>query len=258
MTYLTDEDWMKFQPLLCCKAKQNFLEYFFNTVTQFCLSLDKSCQILISISMIYFHKFYIVNGLKLEKGLPRLCIPAACVILAVKKTNLLRTLDKLFEEILKKYKNDCPDARVTKVDDQRLLETIKRLTFGYELEILQKLNFDLEIDFPYEFNAKFKKYLLTKDISEENSEKILSTSRFYYNDSFVFPLCLYYCPDIIVISTILFMNQKFKFKLNEGEIISLSRFKIKAEDIHTCKRIISMLYERKPQDDTISRQQTQS
>ena len=212
----------------------------FFTIMKFINSkLKYSNQIVLSTAMVYFHKFLIlkeqlVNELIFEE---KLLLSSSLIFLSCKATNRLISINSILpivkEILIKKKKN------LNKYEDN---EYIKERIFDFECEILSSLDFDLNVDLPYKFLPKLKKYF--DENVQLNSKKLVELCCYYINDTFILPLSLFYIPDAIAISCVSLLSHKFNFEVNFDKLILESEFPIHKEEITHLEILISKIYEK--------------
>ena len=105
------------------------------------------------------------------------------------------------------------------------------------------LGFNLEVDLPYSFLVKAKRFF--EENLQLNTKKVIELCCYYINDSFILPLCLHYIPDVIAISAVSIMAKQIGIKLNIEKIIALSDFVISNDLVNECEMAIMGLYTRK-------------
>ena len=104
-------------------------------------------------------------------------------------------------------------------------EKIKEMIFEKEFEILKSMEFCLNVELPYKFILKLKNYF--ENNTNISSEILIKSCCQYINDLIFFPISLYYIPNIIAISCVKLMKEKFNIiDINLNDVISLSKYKI--------------------------------
>ena len=217
-------------------------------ITKICLKLEYLGQIVISTSMVYFHKYFI-NKKELKTEKESLISIAGCILIATKTCNKLINMEKLIKNMLESYLEQEKGliSIITEKIIKELMEEIKK----EEIEILIKIGFELDVDMPYNYLKEIKKYLMT--YYSDNSSKLLQLLYYYINDSFILPLCLNYHPKLIAISCLYLLFQFLKIDL-KNSINGTIWYKIidsdyNYDEIEQLSNLISIVY--KPRNDTL-------
>ena len=243
MIYLTKEDWNN---LILSKLnkeesfKQEFIELYkiYNMIHFFCRKIytkQNEQQLILIASQIIFHKYRICSEFSLKKySLEQLyIIVGACVFIGPRAINILKIkIDKISvfikQIIYKKNPTINVDANVL---NKKLIEK--------EYDILTSIGFNIEIDSPFIFFNKLKNYLSK---SELNSANFITLLNYIIKDSYILPLSLYYTPNIITISCVKILREKYNLKfINIKELISLSEYQINENEIKECATLIGKL-----------------
>ena len=245
MIYLTKDD---FNNLILSKLQENssFLEQFselyklysalhlFTRKIYTYINQNEQTNLFIS-AMSIFHRYRICSNFSLSKYSSEelYIILGACLFIAQKATNILgRSLDYLSkfiqQLILKKEQNK-------KIEINEIANKIKEI----EVEILISIGFNIYTDFPFPFFNKIKTFLSNSNINLENFITLLN---YFIKDSFILPLSLYYTPNVITISCVFILKQKYNLKnINLKELISLSEYDLDEGDIKDCASIMQRL-----------------
>ena len=245
MIYLTKDD---FNNLILSKLQENssFLEQFselyklysalhlFTRKIYTYINQNEQTNLFIS-AMSIFHRYRICSNFSLSKYSSEelYIILGACLFIAQKATNILgRSLDYLSkfiqQLILKKEQNK-------KIEINEIANKIKEI----EMEILISIGFNIYTDFPFPFFNKIKTFLSNSNINLENFITLLN---YFIKDSFILPLSLYYTPNVITISCVFILKQKYNLKnINLKELISLSEYDLDEGDIKDCASIMQRL-----------------
>ena len=235
MIYLTKDD---FDNLILSKLKENssFIEQFselyklysalhiFTRKIYTYINQNEQTNLFIS-AMSIFHRYRICSNFSLSKYSSEelYIILGACLFIAQKATNILgRSLDYLSkfiqQLILKKEQNK-------KIEINEIANKIKEI----EMEILISIGFNIYTDFPFPFFNKIKTFLSNSIINLDNFITLLN---YFIKDSFILPLSLYYTPNVITISCVFILKQKYNLKnINLKELISLSEYDLDEGDI---------------------------
>ena len=242
MVYLTQDDWNNFfLPKLfednnSYDNELKFIKNIYNIMTFINSKIKNSKQIILSTSMIYFHKYYIQNLINYKNLTPldKLIISGSCIFLATKSTNYLIRVSVIVNIIMDILKNKLPNINYES-------EKIKEMIFEKEFEILKSMEFCLNVELPYKFILKLKNYF--ENNTNISSEILIKSCCQYINDLIFFPISLYYIPNIIAISCVKLMKEKFNIiDINLNDVISLSEYKIDLKELNECFLIIQKLF----------------
>ena len=244
MVYLTQDDWNNFfLPKLfednnSYDNELKFIKNIYNIMTFINSKIKNSKQIILSTSMIYFHKYYIQNLINYNNLTPldKLIISGSCIFLATKSTNFLIRVSVIVNIIMEILKNKLPNINFEN-------EKIKEMIFEKEFEILKSMEFCLNVELPYKFILKLKNYF--ENNTNISSEILIKSCCQYINDLIFFPISLYYIPNIIAISCVKLMKEKFNIiDINLNDVISLSEYKIDLNELNECFLIIQKLFDK--------------
>ena len=243
MVYLTEDDWKKyFLPRLFEDNESyinelKFIKNIYSIMSFINSKLKVSNQIILSTSMVYFHKYYIkkLKNIIINLSLiDKLIICGSCIFIATKTTNNLIRISLII--------NIIKDIIINTLSNLNLdNETIKKMIFEKEFDILNSLEFCANVELPYKFVLRLKNYF------EENinisSDILIKSCCQYINDSFFFPVSLFYTPNTISISCINIMKEKFNLvDINLNHIITLSEYKIDLNELNECYLILKKLF----------------
>ena len=245
MIYLTKDD---FDNLILSKLKENssFIEQFselyklysalhlFTRKIYTYINQNEQTNLFIS-AMSIFHRYRICSNFSLSKYSSEelYIILGACLFIGQKATNILGIsldfLSKFIQQlVLKKEQNK-------KIEINEIINKIKEK----ELEILISIGFNIYTDFPFHFFNKIKTFLSNSNINLENFITLLN---YFIKDSFILPLSLYYTPNVITISCVFILKQKYNLKnINLKELISLSEYDLDEGDIKECASLMQRL-----------------
>ena len=255
MNYLTKEDWTKkyiqkfiddnsFTKQFKSMAKiHNNILYLFqkfsqndkNITTKEKINLINIQQKVFTTALIFYHRYNLKEDLLSQELSPseQCLIYAGCIFLALKSFHLPKNTNQL-AKIIQPYVIN--EGKKLEIDE------IKNLIFQKEFDILLSIDFDIGIDLPYYFVYKFKKYLQTKNLTNSRIEGLIKLLLIYINDSIIFPLYLYYTPNVIVLSGILLLKEKLKIdEINIDNLIQLSNYKIDMDSIRECNLLIKKI-----------------
>ena len=247
MTYLTKEDWTNYLVPKISDDKSFFghlkenikIQNIFIRLIYKILNVQKSTQnllfqkILIS-SMIYFHKYILFTNITYSdlSSLDRLIIYCSCIFLAFKGANKLIHIN-FFAEKFQPFFN-----KIKKYE----IEEIKDLIIKKEFDILVSIEFNVDIDWPYNILNTLKIYLKKIGKGNESIARVINYVNLNINDSILFPLCLYYTPNEIVFSCILLAKERYKLDyININDLIKLNKYQIDNDNINECTLYISKI-----------------
>lgn len=247
MTYLTKEDWTNYLVPKISDDKSFFghlkenikIQNIFIRLIYKILNVQKSTQnllfqkILIS-SMIYFHKYILFTNITYSdlSSLDRLIIYCSCIFLAFKGANKLIHIN-FFAEKFQPFFN-----KIKKYE----IEEIKDLIIKKEFDILLSIEFNVDIDWPYNILNTLKIYLKKIGKGNESIARVINYVNLNINDSILFPLCLYYTPNEIVFSCILLAKERYKLDyININDLIKLNQYQIDNDNINECTLYISKI-----------------
>ena len=246
MIYLTKEDWNN---LILSKLskKESFMQQFaelfkLNTVFRYftkniyskAATPQEQTYILLA-SLVIFHKYRISTNFSVNKysSAEIYIIIGACLSIGQVVVNALLMPVKILSEYIKKeIDKRYPDKNIKL---KKIIEKIKEKKF----EILLSIGFNIEVDFPFYYYNKIKNHLLKIQNFPQNSISFLNS---LIKESFIMPFCLYYTPNIITISSVLILKEKFKLNyINIKELISLSDYDLNEADILECTSLLQAL-----------------
>ena len=151
--------------------------------------------------MTIFHKFYIQN-ITFMSEIEKLLYAIVCLFIGSKICNELLPLEKIIQEYL------LCIMKKSEITKEAIIETTQKVC-SVEFEVLAKIGFDLNIDLPYKYLDLMVNYVM----KTLRNRKFIEISCNYVNDSFKFPLCLYYSPKLIALASIYMTIQLFKSNL---------------------------------------------
>ena len=160
MVYLTEDDWKKyFLPRLFEDNESyinelKFIKNIYSIMTFMNSKLKVSNQRILSTSMVYFHKYYIkkLKNIIINLSLiDKLIICGSCIFIATKTTNNLIRISLII--------NIIKDIIINKLWNLNLdNESIKKMIFEKEFDILNSLEFWENINLTNKFVLRLKKY----------------------------------------------------------------------------------------------------
>ena len=242
MVYLTQEEWNNyFVPKLFedNEVFNNELKFIKNIFS--IMKTINSNPLILSTSMIYFHKYccYLTFNNILNFNLSpidKLIISGSCIFIATKSTNHLISVSFIINKIKEILIKKLPNLNIEK-------ETIKQLIFEKEFEILKSIEFCANVELPYKFILKLKNYF-QKNINI-SSDILIKCCCQYINDSFFFPFSLYYTSNIISISIVKIMKEKFNLvDINLNDVIYLSEYKIDINELNECFLLLQKFFDK--------------
>ncbi len=243
MVYLTKENWnnlilSKLENEESFKNEFNELFKIYNAVHLFVrkiYSKPVEQQNILNAVLIIFHKYRLCSGFSLKKySSEELYIILGSILLIRQKAlNILKiTIDNISFFITQLINKKNPTINVD-------INDLNKQIIQKEYDILTTIGFNIEIDSPFLFFYKLKKYLSK---SELNSANFITLLNYRIKDSFILPLSLYYTPNTIAISCVKVLKEKYKLNfINIKELISLSEYKIEDEDIDQCSSLIKKI-----------------
>ena len=243
MVYLTKENWnnlilSKLENEESFKNEFNELFKIYNAVHLFVrkiYSKPVEQQNILNAVLIIFHKYRLCSGFSLKKYSSEelYIILGSILFIGQKAINILKIkIDNIsfFIKQLINKKNPTINVDINDLNKQIIQK---------EYDILTTIGFNIEIDSPFLFFYKLKKYLSK---SELNSANFITLLNYRIKDSFILPLSLYYTPNTIAISCVKVLKEKYKLNfINIKELISLSEYKIEDEDIDQCSSLIKKI-----------------
>ena len=245
MIYLTKDDWNK---LILSKLIGNasFIEQFselyklysalhlFTRKIYTYLTPHEQTNLFIA-AMSIFHRYRICSDFSLSKYSSEelYIILGACLFIGQKAINILGIkidhLSKFIKQlILKKEPNK-------KIEINEINNNLKER----EMEILIIIGVNTNVDFPFPFLNKIKTIISNSNI---NSENFITLLNYFIKDSYILPLSLYYSPNIIAISCVFILKQKYNIQhINLKELISLSEYNLDEGEIQECASLMKNL-----------------
>lgn len=247
MIYLTKEDWSNY---LLPKLRDDrlFIEEFqklnkiFNGLNFLCQEIyfqRKNRQMVFSVSLIFFYKYYLKTSLNLSTITPDqvYSIFGACISLSQKSTNILegKSLKMISDCITERMNRKYPKNPMNK---EKLLEDIKIK----EYQILDSIGYDINYNSPYEFYPKSLEYIKKINL---NVETVNDSLNYYVFNSFRLPLSIYYSPNVICISCIQLLKEHFELNsINIVDLINLSEYPIDNDELNECILILRKIEDR--------------
>ena len=245
MIYLTKDDWNK---LILSKLSGNasFIEQFselyklysalhlftrkiYNYITPH----DQTNLFIEAMSI--FHRYRICSNFSLNKYSSEelYIILGACLFIGQKAINILGIrIDHLSKFIRQLILKKDPNKKIE-------INEINNKLKEREMEILTIIGFNIYVDFPFPFFNKIKTIISNSNI---NSDNFITLLNYFIKDSFILPLSLYYTPNIVTISCVYILKQKYNLHhINLKELISQSEYDLDEGEIQECSSLIQKL-----------------
>ena len=246
MTYLTKEDWetLFVQKLCDDKSFSEYIQEKNKIQSDFIFLLQKILKtknnypkkifrrILFS-SLIIFHKFILANNITFFNlsFTEKLTIYLACIFLSFKTINKLIPVQKLSSEF--QYLFNDKNKMKYKIED------INKLITNKEFEILFSIQFQINLDWPYDYLNLIENYLGQIGIGKEIIKAIINFVIIKINEIILFPLYLYYTPFELIISSLTIIKEEFKLNyIDINEFIKINKLEIVKENISKCSFLI--------------------
>jgi hypothetical protein len=262
MTYLTKEDWSKYllPKISDDKSFQDELVHskkIHNIILQIIYQIfpkpkptqNKLIQILLFSSIIYYNKYTLINDIK-HKDLSKfdqIIICTSCLFLSFKALNKqidIKLLSSKIKPCLMKLNNN----KSLDIDVEEINDKIKEKEF----DILLSIQFNANIDTPYDYLRSIKLYLLQKCQKDDNNDNstnidvsnIINKLNDYIKHCMLFPLYLYYTSYEIILGCLLLIKKDTNFNfINLDELIKSKNIDINIDmdNINQCALYISKL-----------------
>ena len=258
MIYLTKEDWSN---LILSKLSneqsfnQEFLELYkvhnaFSFYTRKMYTKQSEQNTTLIAAQIIFHKYRICSNFSFSKYSSEelYILLGACLFIGQRAMNILKIKIDNISSFLKQLINKKNPTYNVDIND------LNKKLIQKEYDILTSIGFNIEVDSPYFFFNKLKNYLSKFEV---NSANFITLLNYIIKDSFILPLSLYYTPNVITISCVLILREKYNLKfINIKELISLSDYPIDDEEVKQCtllvKKIEAAINEKKNQNNNNS------
>ena len=256
MNYLTKDDWNTFLQKISddnsfikqfksmAKVHNNIL-FIFQKITpqknnnlslKEKVTLNNSQQKVFTTSLFFYHKYNLKEDLLSKELSPseQCLIYSACIFLGLKVFHLPKNVNGL-SKIIQPYILSSSGNKLE-------ISEIKELIFQKEFDILLSIGFDVNIDLPYQFIYTFKTYLQKLNYTNSRIDGLIKLLLIYINDSIIFPIFLYYPPNVIAISCILLIKEKLEIdEINIDELMKLSNYYIDMDSIRECSLLIKKI-----------------
>ena len=266
MTYLTKEDWSKYllpkisddksfhEELVYSKKIHNIiLQIIYEIFPKPKPTQNKLIQQLLFSSIIYYNKYILFNEIK-HKDLSRyeqIIICTSCLFLSFKALNKpieIKLLSSKIKPCLMKL-NKLNNNKSLDIDVEEISDKIKEKEF----DILLSIQFNANIDTPYDYLRTIKLYLLQKCQKDDNNKnnsnnidvsKIITKLNEYIQHCMLFPLYLYYTSYEIILGCLLLIKKDTNFNfINFDELINSKHIDINIDmdNINQCALYIRKL-----------------
>jgi hypothetical protein len=134
----------------------------------------------------------------------------ACILLSSKVCNQLCPLEDIIKIFLKLYILQF-NIKIT-VDDKLIIETNETVC-SIEFDILQMIDFDMNVELPYKYIQQMGEYYG----DYVKSPPFIKITTYFINDSFKLPICLYYDPLYIALACMYLASLHLKVRLVDSK-----------------------------------------
>jgi len=245
MVYLTKDDWNKFMLSKLDKEeifKKECLELYniYNAFQLLCRKIYASPneqQNVFIAAMIIFHKYRICSNLSLKQYSSEeiYVLMGACLFIGQRAINVLKINLENIAIFINQLINNKNQIQINFLN----INDLNKKLIQKEFDILSSIGFNIEVDSPYQFFSKLKYYFSKSEISSPNFVILLS---YIIKDSLILPLSLYYTPNVIAISCIKIIVEKFNINfINIKDLISLSDYALDDKEIDECMMFIQKI-----------------
>jgi hypothetical protein len=197
---------------------------------------------------IIFHKYAVCSKFHFNEYSPEelYILLGACIYIGQRAINILNIKIDNISFFIKQLINKKNQNQTNNVD----IKDLNKKIIQKEYDILTSIGFNIEIDSPFFFFNKLKNYISKFEL---NSANFITLLNYIIKDSFILPLSLYYTPNVITISCVQTLREKYNLNfINLKEIISLSEYSIDDTEIQQCalliKKIEAAINEKKNQN----------
>ena len=240
---MTRKDWNKFMLSKLSREesfKQECMELYkiYNAVQLFCKNIytnPNEQQNVFFEAMIIFHKYRISSNLALNQSSSEdiYILLGACLFIGQRAINVLKINIENIAFFINQLINNKNQNNKLNIND------LNKKLIQKEYDILTSIGFNIEIDSPYQFFCKIKYYFSKFEINSPNFFILLS---YIIKDSLILPISLYYTPNIIAISCIKIIIEKYDINfINLKDLISLSDYDLDEKDIDECELLIKRI-----------------
>jgi len=252
MTYLTKEDWEKNYVQNICDDKS-----FFDSIKEklliqntFVLLINKLFKkeekpqtnklnkTILFPSLIFFHKYLLSKGISFLdlSYIDKMSLYSACIFLSLKIQNKLIHISDISNKFLHLF-NNTGNKVLYKIED------VSKLIINKESDILFSIQFEVNIDWPYNKMYLIENYLINKI---GKNEELIKSIKLYVNrkinEIISFPLYLYYTPiEIIICSLILIKDENDLNFINIKDFIKVNNLVIDNDNIDECSKLMNKI-----------------
>lgn len=269
MTYLTAEEWALVEESLKGKFNLNNLNFLLDQrvilnydkihfmVKEIVDQVNNSKGNIYLTTMILVHKYLIYHLLISGKETflhltleDKAIICAASTIITLKINNFFcltskmatKIVVKILKDTYNKIKEDAQSKKISFNEPKINQKEISQKLANAEVDILTTLNFDINLDFPFDLLRRIKEYLCNyysnNSVNAEQSFKLILNS---LGDCYVLPSILYFNPNTILLACLSNLNKQYKLNYPIEDFLNLSEYPIRLEEINHCSRIISLI-----------------
>ena len=249
MTYLTKEDWDKNYVQNICDDKsfydsikeklliQNTLIFLLNKLfkKEEKPQTNKLNKTILYPSLIFFHKYLLSKGISFLdlSYIDKMSLYSACIFLSLKIQNKLIHISDISNKFLHLFNN-------TGYKVSYKIEDVNKLIINKESDILFSIQFEVNIDWPYNKMYLIENYLNKIGKNEEMIKSIKLYVNRKINEIISFPLYLYYTPiEIIICSLILIKDENDLNFININDFIKVNNLVIDNDNIDECSKLMN-------------------
>lgn len=202
--------------------RKDLLEEIYSNIT-YLVALKQYDHEILGIAMTLFHYYTYIKSLR---EIDPIELSVACVYLALKIQFLYIPMDQVIDmyNAIKKDKND----------------TFKKKNpdfIKYEIEIYSFLGYDLDIETPYNWYYKLISIQMGEVFMTDEAKNLLFN---LINDIYRNPICLFYHPKVIMISSMIMIARFIEMKdIDFSNLLKVE----KIEDIVACMNQIFAIFD---------------
>lgn len=178
--------------------------------------------------MVLFHKFYLLSSATISSPSQARLIAAACLFISIKANNGFFSVADIVD-------------KASKIDENLVNSSCEMVE--YEIRILINIGFELEVVLPYKGLEHLFEYL--KTVLKEKFRPFLQTCSNFINDSFKFPLCLYYRPNSVALTSVYLTAKLYNIILPDVSEVKWYNIKdqsIMFEEIEEISNLMQYMY----------------
>lgn len=175
-------------------------------------------------------------------------IAAVCYFISCKSEDMpieLKTLIIMYHELRNKAKNQ-PPCELTEMKAKSYKEEILKA----EMAILQDLNFELQVELPYQYIEEYQHIFERLDIFDGSKKadcisKIITFSSLYCHDSFMCPVSLYFHPLVVACCCVKMSLQYVKINIPDMNGIPWYKWicgKVEINEIEKVRATMNKIY----------------